>query len=315
MYRIYYSPLIKQHQVVSGHPESIARIDAIVQHLKNSPQIQRNWKWLETTETATLDWYQYAHPKTFVQQTQHDLEQIQDHYPVYLNDADTCCSSNTLQALQATAKINKDSVNWLLSEANSTNNIGLCINRPPGHHAEKMAVMGFCFFNHIANNAIYSKKYWKLERVAVLDFDVHHGNGTENIFQDYDSFFFASTFAKNIFPAGSKACDQPHRQLKALSTNFSSDEFRQAWNDIWVKLQNYQPKFILVSAGFDAHMDDPLAPAQLTYEDYHWLGEQLATFNRSGIPILNCLEGGYDLIALAHSLEQFLLGLSCRSIS
>jgi acetoin utilization deacetylase AcuC-like enzyme len=182
-----------------------------------------------------------------------------------------------------------------------------CQVRPPGHHAETDRAMGFCFFNNIAIAAHYARKAHGAERIAVVDFDVHHGNGTQDIFWNDKDLFFASTHQMPLYPGtGSLSetgvgniCNAP------LRPGDGGDSFREAFETrILPALHDFSPDLILVSAGFDAHRDDPLANLELVEADFAWATQRLveAAHRQAGGRLVSMLEGGYNLAALARSV-------------
>ncbi len=180
-------------------------------------------------------------------------------------------------------------------------------SRPPGHHAEKTKAMGFCFFNNIAIAARHAQQAHGVERVAIVDWDVHHGNGTQDIFWDDPSVLFCSTHQMPLYP-GSGAKDETGKHgtivNAPLAPNDGSDHFREAFRErVLTALDNFRPDLVLVSAGFDAHHRDPLAQINLTGEDFDWAtGKLLDVAGRSANNrLVSLLEGGYDLEGLAES--------------
>ena len=177
-----------------------------------------------------------------------------------------------------------------------------CTLRPPGHHAERHRAMGFCFFNNIAVAAAQALEEHRLKRVAILDFDVHHGNGTENIFRQDERVMVCSIYQYPLYPYINTPYIPGHLINTPLPDGSGSKEFRQAVNNIWLpELDSFQPEMILISAGFDAHRDDPLAGLNLLDADFAWITDvAMALAQRhAGGRIVSCLEGGYDLGVLS----------------
>ncbi len=181
-----------------------------------------------------------------------------------------------------------------------------CGVRPPGHHAEKTRSMGFCLFDNIAVAAAHALAAYGLERVAIVDFDVHHGNGTEDIFKDEDRVLFCSTFEHPFYPFTPLLGNTANRISVPLDAKAKSEEFRAAVTEHWLPaLSAFRPEFVFVSAGFDAHRDDDMSHVALTDADFRWVSERIvdiANASASG-RIVSVLEGGYELNSLARCVE------------
>jgi len=184
-----------------------------------------------------------------------------------------------------------------------------CAVRPPGHHAERNKAMGFCIYNNIAVGAHYLLKKYKFNKVAIIDFDVHHGNGTQNIFYDNEKVLYISTHQYPYYPGtgGEKEKGKYNNIFNIpLPAGTTSEEYLNAYEFVLKKIKEFKPKFILLSAGFDAHKDDPLAQLQLTSKDFYNLTKRtlnLAKLYCEG-KVVSILEGGYDLNALQESTEM-----------
>ena len=217
-------------------------------------------------------------------------------------DADTIVSPGSGEAALRAAGAVVAAVDAVMAgEADNA----FCAVRPPGHHAEPRQAMGFCLFNNVAVGALHAREVHRCHRVAVVDFDVHHGNGTQAMFWDDPDLFYASTHQFPFYPGTGRA------QERGVGNNIinvplqppaGSTDFRQAMRDCVIPaMTRFEPEFVFISAGFDAHADDPLASLNFVEEDYAWATQQLMELARSacGGRLVSVLEGGYDHAALA----------------
>ena len=187
-----------------------------------------------------------------------------------------------------------------------------CAVRPPGHHAEPNTAMGFCYFNSVAIAALRAREHYGLERVAVIDFDVHHGNGTQAALANYPGTYFASLHQHPHYPNTGAEVATPNIRNVPLPTGTSAREWCQEFESkVITDLHDFKPELILVSAGFDAHKDDPLGEFNLTERDYAWLGKTLTGLadDYADGRLISILEGGYDLPALANSARAYIEAL------
>ena len=224
-------------------------------------------------------------------------------------DGDTAMNPFSLKAARRAAGAVVKAVDLVMSgEANRA----FCGVRPPGHHAERNRAMGFCFYNNIAIGALHAVNAHGLSRVAIVDFDVHHGNGTEHIVAGDQRILFCSTFQHPFYPNSGHECDEENVVNVPLPQGTGSDGFRAAVTDHWLPaLDHFEPELLFVSAGFDAHQADDMAGINLVDTDYGWITEELLTLaNRHAQGrIVSSLEGGYELHALARSVESHLKAL------
>jgi acetoin utilization deacetylase AcuC-like enzyme len=228
-------------------------------------------------------------------------------------DPDTVVSPGTLPAAKRAAGAVVLAVDLLMSGEIDN---AFCGVRPPGHHAESDRALGFCIFNNIAVGAAHALEAHGLKKVAILDFDVHQGNGTEDIFIDNDKVLYCSIFQHPFFPFTPPPENSDHIVSIPLDASAKSAEFRSAVSDHWLPaLARFQPEMIFISAGFDAHRDDDMSYVSLTDADFKWVSEQIvqmAELFASG-RIVSVLEGGYELLSLARCVEthmRVLMGLS-----
>jgi acetoin utilization deacetylase AcuC-like enzyme len=221
-------------------------------------------------------------------------------------DPDTSMAPHSLNAaLRAAGSVVKG-VDLVMS---GDTNQAFCCVRPCGHHAEIGRAMGFCLFNNVAVAARYAQDRYGLNKVAIVDFDVHHGNGTEDIFRSDPSVFFSSTFQHPFYPGSGADTRSDHIVNVPLPAGTRGDRFRAAFEErILPALNGFEPELVFISAGFDAHNDDPLAQLCLLEEDFAWATEKIkgiAEVHAQG-RLISVLEGGYSLPALARSVEAHL---------
>ena len=285
------------HETPSGHPECSDRLRAVLHALEDEA-----FQYLAREEAplATRDQVSLVHPSYFVEAV---LKAVPAEGFASL-DPDTHLSPGSGEAALRAAGAVVTGVDRVM--AGKARNV-FCAVRPPGHHAEPTRAMGFCLFNNVAIGAQHARARHGLKRVAVVDFDVHHGNGTQVMFEEDGDLFFASSHQMPLYP-GSGRPNEQGRSFNvvnvALDPGSGSHEFRQAWdNTVLPKLDAFKPEFILISAGFDAHRRDPLANLNLVEADYAWATDRICAIakDRCQGRVVSTLEGGYDLTALAAS--------------
>jgi acetoin utilization deacetylase AcuC-like enzyme len=290
-----------EHDPGRHHPESPARLRAVLEALA-APDFAR----LERREApeAGVEDIARVHPRRFVEALLGAVP-AQGHVGI---DADTVLSpASGRAALRAVGAVVAAVDAVVAGEADNA----FCAVRPPGHHAEPGRAMGFCLFNNAAIGALRAREVHGLGRVAVIDFDVHHGNGTQAAFYDDPSLFYGSTHQYPLYPGtGSKGETGVGNIVNApLRPMAGSREFRTAFDrEILPALDAFGPEMVLISAGFDAHKSDPLAQLLLDESDYTWVTEQLlevASRHAKG-RVVSTLEGGYDLAALGASAAAHL---------
>ncbi|MBL8517675.1 MAG: histone deacetylase family protein [Betaproteobacteria bacterium] len=284
-----------KHEMGPHHPECPERLAAVLQGLEQSGL----WSGLNKIEApeATQDALALAHDPDYV-------SAIFDAAPTsgyaYL-DPDTSMNPYSLAAARRAAGAVIEGVDQVM--AGEVGN-AFCAVRPCGHHATYHRAMGFCIFNNVAVGAMHALETHRLDRVAILDFDVHHGNGTEDIFADDPRVMLCSSFQHPYYPGTGADTLSEHIIPTPLPAQTGGPAFRRAIEQSWVPaLRKFAPELIIVSAGFDAHTDDPLAYLNLTEDDYVWVTELicgLASEYSQG-RIVSALEGGYSLTALARS--------------
>ncbi|HEV8030523.1 MAG TPA: histone deacetylase family protein [Stellaceae bacterium] len=298
---LYTHPACLDHDPGQFHPESPARLQAVLEAL-DGPDFAR----LERREApeAALDDIARVHPRGLIERLLAAVPQA-GHVGI---DADTILSPGSGRAALRAAGAVAAAVDAVIGgEADNA----FCAVRPPGHHAEPRRPMGFCLFNNIAIGALRAREAHGLARVAVVDFDVHHGNGTQARFADDPSLFYASTHQFPLYPGTGAAGETGVGNIVnvPLRPMAGSRDFRLGVSrEILPALDAFRPEMLLISAGFDAHRSDPLAQLLLEEADYTWVTEQLLEVARAhaGGRVVSALEGGYDLPALGASVAAHL---------
>ena len=292
------------HDTGQGHPERADRVTVVVDHLKKKKFKNLIWKKPKKFDPKYLE---YAHDKSY-------LDSLTESFPkLGLNflDSDTILSPGSKEAA-------RDAVGSILTAIDGVMKKdfknAFCAVRPPGHHAEKQKAMGFCVYNNVAVGAYYLLEKFKLKKVAIIDFDVHHGNGTQDIFYDNEKVLYISSHQYPYYPGSGAASDKGTKNNilnVPLIAGTQSHEFLNAYDSIFKKLKNFNPEFILLSAGFDAHKDDPLAQINLESKDYYILTKRIMILAKEicGEKIVSILEGGYDLNALKESVDYHIKSL------
>lgn len=282
------------HVTPDGHPEQAARLKEVLRVLAARDLVR------ETAPIASDADLCLAHPKAHVAAIRAKAPQ---HGTVQL-DPDTWMSPGSLDAALRAAGAAVRAVDMVLA-GEVTN--AFVATRPPGHHAERETPMGFCLFGNVAIAAKHALERHGLSRVAIVDFDVHHGNGTDDLVREDERILFISTHEMPLYPGTGDPKDTgPHDTVMniALSTGTDGSLYRKIMdNRILPRLREFKPELILISAGFDAHADDPLAGISLSTDDFGWITSSLTGAARDlcGGRIVSCLEGGYDLAALGAS--------------
>ena len=292
------------HSMTPGHPERPERRQAIMRHLKKEKNLG-SWE-VKEPPLVTREALEHVHDKKY-------LDHIFASAPgkgIQELDGDTSMSVGTLKAAQLAAGALEEAV--ALITRGETKRV-FCAMRPPGHHAESDAAMGFCFFNNVAVGAAAALESEKIERVAVLDFDVHHGNGSVEMFQDEPKVLVCSSFQHPFYPNRYHDVKRKHIVNTPLPAGTGSEEFRAAIERDWSPaIEAHRPQIIFISAGFDAHKDDPLGGFKLDEKDFEWITMWIVkkAEKHSEGRIISTLEGGYNLGALARSVDSHLKALA-----
>ncbi|HUF57296.1 MAG TPA: histone deacetylase family protein [Thermohalobaculum sp.] len=294
-------PSSHEHVTPAGHPERVARIETVDRVLGSGP-----YAGLDRAEApaATDEQITRAHPRAY-------LERIVGMAPASGHvslDPDTHMGPGSLGAARHAAGSNVAAVEAVVS---GSARAAFCAVRPCGHHAEKTRAMGFCLFNNVAVGALHALDALGLERVAIVDFDVHHGNGTQDIFWDDPRVLFASTHQMPLYPGTGAASETGAGNIvnAPLRPMTGGREMRAAYEErVLPAVSDFAPQLLLISAGFDAHRDDPLANLNWLPEDFAWVTRELCAVARDCCDgrVVSTLEGGYDLDGLATSLATHL---------
>jgi acetoin utilization deacetylase AcuC-like enzyme len=293
---LYTHPACLEHDPGRGHPESPDRLRAVLAAL-DGPDFARLAR--REAPAVALDDIFRVHPRDLVEQLLAAVPQ-EGHVGI---DADTVMSPGSGEAALRAAGAVVAAVDAVIAgEADNA----FCAVRPPGHHAEPRRPMGFCLFNNVAIGALRAREAHGLARVAVIDFDVHHGNGTQARFADDSSLFYASTHQYPLYPGTGGAGETGVGNIVnvPLAPMAGSQQFRLGMTrTVLPALEEFRPEMVLISAGFDAHKADPLAQLQLNEADFTWATEQLLAIAHTHARgrVVSTLEGGYDLRALGAS--------------
>lgn len=299
-------PECHAHDTGEGHPENARRLTTIEDKFISSrlSDFIRNFDAPEVTRSQLLRVHTAHHLAT--------MEAMMPKQGYARLDPDTVISPATLQAAKRAAGAVVLAVDLLMSKQVKN---AFCAVRPPGHHAESDRAMGFCVYNNIAVGAAHALQAHGLKKIAIVDFDVHQGNGTEDIFINDDRVLYCSIFQHPFFPYTPIPENSERIISIPLEASAKSTEFRAAVTDHWLPaLQRFRPEMIFVSAGFDAHRDDDMSHVSLTDADFRWVIEQIvqmAEISASG-RVVSVLEGGYELQSLARCVEthmRVLMGL------
>jgi acetoin utilization deacetylase AcuC-like enzyme len=296
-------PSFLLHDMGPYHPECPERIGAIGAQLEAAGLVRRLAH--HTAPPATREQLARVHGAEYIDL----LDAASPESGLHYLDPDTALCPHSLTAARHAAGAAVKAVDLVMSgECGSA----FCAVRPPGHHAERGRAMGFCVFNNIAVAAAHALDAHGLSRVAIVDFDVHHGNGTEEIFADDPRVLMVGTFQYPLYPYSGVEPLGPNMHNVPLAPGSGGDAFRAAVEEQWLPaLEAHRPQMILVSAGFDAHRDDPLAGLEFEDEDFAWVTGRLVDVARrhAGGRIVSSLEGGYALGALGRSAARHVQAL------
>ena len=293
------SDTYQNHNTGEGHPEKIDRVTAVIDNFKRLDNKNLIWKKPTKFDQSFLI---NTHSSEYI-----DL--VSKSFPengLAFLDGDTVVSPGSKDAT-------KDAVGSIITAIDGVQNKdfknAFCAVRPPGHHAEKDKAMGFCIYNNIAVGANYLIEKYKYNKVAIIDFDVHHGNGTQDIFYNNEKVLYVSTHQYPYYP-GSGSENEKGKFNNVfnipLEAGTTAEEYLNAYEHVLKKLKEFKPEFLLFSAGFDAHINDPLAQLRLNAEDFYQLTKRTLDVLKSFCNgnVVSILEGGYDLKALQDSTQR-----------
>ena len=282
-----------------GHPEKIDRVTVVIDNFRKLDN--KNLIWKKPTN-FDQDLLIKTHSLNYINQVQKSFPQNGFNFL----DGDTVVSPGSKDAT-------KDAVGSILTAIEGVQNKdfknAFCAVRPPGHHAEKEKAMGFCIYNNVAVGANYLIEKYKYNKIAIIDFDVHHGNGTQDIFYDNEKVLYISTHQYPYYPgSGSEKEKGKYNNIFniPLEAGTTAVEYLNAYEHVLNKLKEFKPEFLLFSAGFDAHIDDPLAQLRLSSEDFYTLTKRTLEISKPFCNgnVVSILEGGYDLKALQDSTQR-----------
>jgi acetoin utilization deacetylase AcuC-like enzyme len=293
------SDTYQNHNTGEGHPEKIDRVTAVIDNFKKIDNKELIWKKPTKFDQSFLI---NTHSSEYI-----DL--VSKSFPengLAFLDGDTVVSPGSKEAT-------KDAVGSIITAIDGVQQKefknAFCAVRPPGHHAEKDKAMGFCIYNNVAVGANYLIEKYKYNKVAIIDFDVHHGNGTQDIFYDNKKVLYISTHQYPYYPgSGSEKETGKFNNILniPLEAGTTAEQYLNAYENVLKKLNEFKPEFLLFSAGFDAHIDDPLAQLRLSSEDFYHLTKRTLEVSKSicNGNVVSILEGGYDLKALQDSTKR-----------
>ena len=294
----------QNHNTGDGHPEKIDRVTVVIDNFKKLDNKDLVWKKPSKFDRSLLE---ITHNSDYI----NFVEKSFPEKGLSFLDGDTIVSPGSKDATS-------DAVGSIITAIDGVQNKdfknAFCAVRPPGHHAEKNKAMGFCIYNNVAVGANYLINKYKLKKIAIIDFDVHHGNGTQDIFYDNEKVLYISTHQYPYYP-GSGTNDEKGKHNNILNiplpAGTTSEEYLNAYEFVLNKIKEFKPEFILLSAGFDAHKDDPLAQLQLESKDFYSITKRTLELSKQYCngKVVSILEGGYDLQALQESTEMHVKAL------
>ena len=298
------SDTYQNHNTGDGHPEKIDRVTVVIDNFKKLDNKDLVWKKPSRFDRSLLE---ITHNSDYI----NFVEKSFPKKGLSFLDGDTIVSPGSKEATS-------DAVGSIITAIDGVQNNefknAFCAVRPPGHHAEKNKAMGFCIYNNVAVGANYLLKKYKINKVAIIDFDVHHGNGTQDIFKDNEKVLYISTHQFPFYPgSGTEHEKGKYNNIFniPLPAGTTSEEYLNAYEHVLKKIKEFKPEFVLLSAGFDAHKDDPLAQFQLESKDFYEITKRTLELSKLYCDgkVVSILEGGYDLSALKESTAMHVKAL------
>ena len=298
------SDTYQNHNTGDGHPEKIDRVTVVINNFKKLDNKDLVWKKPSKFNRSLLE---ITHNSDYI----NFVEKSFPEKGLSFLDGDTIVSPGSKDATS-------DAVGSIITAIDGVQNKdfknAFCAVRPPGHHAEKNKAMGFCIYNNVAVGANYLINKYKFKKVAIIDFDVHHGNGTQDIFYDNEKVLYISTHQFPYYPgSGTEQEKGKYNNIVniPLPAGTTTEEYLNAYEFVLKKIREFKPEFILLSAGFDAHKNDPLAQFQLESKDFYEITKRTLELSNSCCNgnVVSILEGGYDLLALQESTEMHVKAL------
>jgi len=293
------SDTYQNHNTGNGHPEKIDRVTAVVDNFKKLNNKNLIWKKPSNFDQSILI---KTHSSKYINQVNRSFPKN----GFTFLDGDTVVSPGSKEAV-------KDAVGSIITAIDGVQKKefknAFCAVRPPGHHAEKNKAMGFCIYNNVAVGANYLIEKYKYKKIAIIDFDVHHGNGTQDIFYNNEKVLYISTHQYPYYPgSGSEKEKGKFNNIFniPLEAGTNAEKYLNAYEHVLNKIKEFKPEFLLFSAGFDAHIDDPLAQLGLKSDDFYEITKRTLEFSKSFCngKVVSILEGGYDLKALQNSSKR-----------
>ena len=296
---LYSHPACVLHDPGGMHPECPGRLKAVLDGLDDEA-----FKYLKRHEAPEIDLriVELVHTPYYIE----NIVALSPEKGRVQIDADTSMSSRSLEAARRSSGAAVEAVDQVITGFAKN---AFCAVRPPGHHAESSRAMGFCLFNGAAIAAFHARSAHSLDKVAVIDFDVHHGNGTQHSFEQEPNLFYASSHQSPAYPGTGKETDEGCANNicnVTLPPGSGSLEFKSGYTKrILPALESFNPELIIISAGFDAHSKDPLAQINLEASDYGWISQKILELAEKccGGRVISILEGGYDIEALRESVQ------------